>query len=108
MYFFQRYLDVLKIDVEGYEWEVLESIMEDNLIPKISQLNIEFHIFPDMAMDKVLKFHKIYRKFRETGFKRYTGSFYIFDMISDKTRRLQTEAGYVNLNFDSKKYLKFK
>ncbi|XP_052072674.1 uncharacterized protein LOC127710752 [Mytilus californianus] len=40
-------LDILKLDIEGNEWDVLENIIQEDLLFKIKQLEVEYHIFPD-------------------------------------------------------------
>jgi hypothetical protein len=46
-FFFQRPLDVLKIDVEGHEWAVIENLLQDKMFLKIRQFMLEYHLFPD-------------------------------------------------------------
>ena len=47
---FQKYnlerIDLLKIDIEGAEWELLENL-EETLLNKIDQISVEFHDFID-------------------------------------------------------------
>ena len=42
-----KVIDILKIDIEGYEWDVIEDILETRLFSKICHLVIEWHLFPD-------------------------------------------------------------
>ncbi|XP_055955287.1 probable methyltransferase-like protein 24 [Patella vulgata] len=44
----KRFIDVLKFDVEGYEWEIMLNLMKDGLLPQIGQILTEWHIFPDL------------------------------------------------------------
>ncbi|CAL1537193.1 unnamed protein product [Lymnaea stagnalis] len=42
-----RVLDVLKIDIEYYEWAVLDNMFETDLLKNIRHLLIEYHLFPN-------------------------------------------------------------
>ena len=43
-------IDLLKVNIEGAEYDLLERIIELNLLPKIKNLQIQFHRFiPDCA-----------------------------------------------------------
>lgn len=48
----QRVIDVLKIDVEGHEWDVIDNLMETNMFPSIRQFMLEFHLFPDWPVQE--------------------------------------------------------
>ncbi|CAC5386321.1 unnamed protein product [Mytilus coruscus] len=97
-----RHLDILKVDIEAYEWEVLQNILSDNLTPRIRQLELEFHIFPNTAdVSNYVELLQIYRSLKEAGFSRYACTIYRFD---NTTKLLQAECGLVNLKFDFLKY----
>lgn len=61
----QRPIDILKIDIEGSEWEVLESIMEgcDRSNPVAHQLQIEFH------SPKVRRFVNLVESMLQCGYR---------------------------------------
>eukprot|EP00884_Botryococcus_braunii_P022683 jgi/Botrbrau1/9099/Bobra.0305s0006.1 len=42
-----NWIDVLKIDIEGAEWEVLDSILLDPEVAPFTQLQVEFHNWND-------------------------------------------------------------
>lgn len=50
-------IDLLKIDIEGFEYEVLEDIIENNIV--VNQICVEFHHFlpeiPKASTTKILK-----------------------------------------------------
>ncbi|XP_052075423.1 probable methyltransferase-like protein 24 [Mytilus californianus] len=96
-----KYFDILKMDIEYYEWEALESILKDNLTARIRQLDIEFHIFPDTSNTKIANFLKIYQTFKEAGFRRYASK---MNYYKTNEKRIQTDCEYVNLKFDFNKY----
>ncbi|CAG2199908.1 unnamed protein product [Mytilus edulis] len=95
-----RHLDILKIDIESYEWEVLRNILSDNLASRIRQLNIEYHVF-NAATRNYVDLLQIYRSLKEAGFLRYACTLYRFD---NTTKLLQTECGLINIKFDFNKY----
>ncbi|XP_063419330.1 probable methyltransferase-like protein 24 [Mytilus trossulus] len=97
-----RILDILKIDIETYEWEVLQNILSDNLTSRIRQLELEFHIFPNTAdVSNYVELLQIYRSLKKAGFSRYTCTVYRFD---NTKKVLQAECGLVNFKFDFYKY----
>lgn len=98
-----RHLDILKVDIEAYEWGVLKNIVsDDNLTSRIRQLELEFHIFPNTAdASNYVELLQIYRSLKEAGFSRYACTIYRFD---NTTKILQAECGLVNLKFDFHKY----
>ena len=62
----QQNFDIIKIDVEGGEWRIFKKIIEHQLIPKASNLFVEFH-----QIEKNKKqFEEILNCFQQNGFKR--------------------------------------
>lgn len=47
---FQSVIDVFKMDIESYEWEVLDNMMETGVLKYIRQFNLEFHLFPHFPL----------------------------------------------------------
>jgi len=39
-------IDYLKIDIEGYEWNVIENIIASGMLSKIRQMGMEIHMWP--------------------------------------------------------------
>jgi FkbM family methyltransferase len=60
------YVDILKVDIEGAEYDLLNSI-SDEIYSKIKQLTIEFHDFIDSSYKQ--KTNDIIRKLNSLGFK---------------------------------------
>ena len=93
----------MKIDIESYEWDVLRNILDEDLTPRIRQLLIEYHIFPDTPKEKIMANQNIYERMKNAGFRRHFGGIQP-DLYNEKKGHLQAECGYVNLNFDFHKY----
>jgi FkbM family methyltransferase len=67
---FEKYnlekIDVLKVDIEGAEWEVLESL-DKNTFDKIHQISVEFHDFIDPTKKDRTK--EIVKRLESFGYK---------------------------------------
>jgi hypothetical protein len=61
------YIDILKIDIEGSEYEILPSI-SDECYSKIRQITVEFHDFIDTELK--IKTEEIINKLELLGFNR--------------------------------------
>jgi FkbM family methyltransferase len=60
------YLDLLKLDIEGMEWDVLNSV-PDEILVKFLQITIEFHDFAGLAPDSNATW-RAYQRFHRLGF----------------------------------------
>lgn len=61
------YVDILKVDIEGSEYEIMNSISDD-CYSKIRQITIEFHDFIDPNLK--IKTEEIINKLEKLGFDR--------------------------------------
>lgn len=61
------YIDILKIDIEGSEYDILPNI-SDECFSKIKQITVEFHDFIDNSLKS--KTQEIINKLEKLGFKR--------------------------------------
>ena len=59
-------IDLLKVDIEGAEWEVLESL-DETLLNKIGQISVEFHDFLDPSMKSRTEY--VIEKLKSFGYK---------------------------------------
>jgi FkbM family methyltransferase len=59
-------IDVLKVDIEGAEWEVLEGL-DEILLNKIEQISVEFHDFIDPS--KKDRTEEVVKRLKSFGFK---------------------------------------
>lgn len=94
-----RSLDILKLDIEGYEWDVLGNILRENLIPQIKQLEIEYHIFPNFPPhEDYVKALQVYQALWFLDLKRYYTLVHQNHQDKDKPH-LQADVAYVNSHY---------
>ncbi|XP_046554944.1 probable methyltransferase-like protein 24 isoform X3 [Haliotis rubra] len=68
----KRVIDVLKIDIEVYEWAVTANIMKDGLFPQIRQFLVEWHIFPnEPSRERFQDIYDAYMSLKKNGFQFY-------------------------------------
>ncbi|XP_005095627.2 methyltransferase-like protein 24 [Aplysia californica] len=88
-----RAIDILKIDIESYEWAVMNQILKDGLMDSVRQFLLEWHIFPNEPMrcdfkqmyETYMELKKIgFRQFHKNGFQRYH-SFEYFNSQLDES-----------------------
>lgn len=67
---FEKYnvekIDLLKVDIEGAEWELLESL-DELLLNKINQISVEFHDFIDPTKKNSTK--EVVKRLKSFGYK---------------------------------------
>ncbi|VDI76170.1 Hypothetical predicted protein [Mytilus galloprovincialis] len=100
----KRPIDMLKIDVESYEWEIIPNILQSGLVPRIKQMNMEFQIFEDTPPERIPHFLNVYKAMTKAGFKQ----FYCMPSVTLnkndlKNKRLISECSYVNVNYAFRK-----
>ncbi|XP_067657291.1 probable methyltransferase-like protein 24 [Haliotis asinina] len=68
----KRVIDVLKIDIEVYEWAVTANILKDGLFPQIRQFLVEWHIFPNEPFRNHFQdMYEVYMSLQKNGFQFY-------------------------------------
>lgn len=55
-------VDLMKINIEGSEYDVLEYLIDNNLITKVKNIQVQFHRLGDNYMDRFLKIKENLRK----------------------------------------------
>ena len=95
-------IDVLKIDVEGHEWAVVENLFETDMFPQVRQFMLEWHLFPTWPVkEEYVHLYKVYTKLRDMGLREFsTGP-------HPKTLKVgsfnnQGDSEYVNIFFEKK------
>ena len=74
------------MDIETYEFDVLRNILDEDLTPRIRQLLIEYHIFPDTPKTKFIEYQNIYERMKNARFRRHTGGIQP-DLYNEKKRK---------------------
>lgn len=65
-----RTLDILKIDVESYEWGVMREILSSGQLSSVRQLLIEWHIFPNEPFrNHFPDMYKVLQDLQAAGFR---------------------------------------
>ena len=76
-----RLIDLMKINIEGGEYELLESIIDRRLIDRIQNVQIQFHEISKESCDRMLNIRGLLKK---THFPTY-----IYDFVWENWTRLQ-------------------
>lgn len=98
---FQRLIDVLKIDVEGYEWNILEYLLQENLFKNIKQFMLEYHLFPSWpSKEDYPKLLKIYKSLHDIGLLKFVTAMHPLN-LKPKSFNIQADVAYVNTLFKS-------
>lgn len=63
-------IDILKMDVEGYEFYVIKNMLETGVLDHVRQFLVEYHVFDDNRY-KFVELFKITRELYDAGFRRF-------------------------------------
>jgi FkbM family methyltransferase len=90
-----KHIDLLKIDVEGAEYEIFMSDAFEKMAPKIDAIVGESHFVKDtgafpQAIPEILKLYGFKTRFIKTPLKNYTQELYYTDNKSGFTRSIGT------------------
>ncbi|KAK0059356.1 RADres1 [Biomphalaria pfeifferi] len=96
----QRTIDVLKMDVEGYEWGIVSNLIETDVLKYVRQFMLEFHLFPNFpSMADYVHLYQTYTALREMGFIEYFN--YPHPKALEKARfNNQCDVHFVNIYFN--------
>ena len=75
----------LKLNIEGSEYELLESLISSNNLDKIKYLQIQFH---ENVNNAVIKRNEIIKEMRKTHFNKWTYYFVWKDRIEKNKFKL--------------------
>ncbi|XP_013066312.2 uncharacterized protein LOC106054816 isoform X1 [Biomphalaria glabrata] len=96
----EKVIDVLKIDIEGHEWAVIDNMMETGVFKYVRQFMLEFHLFPDWPVkEDYVNLYQIYTRLREMGFSEYAVGPHPKTLKEDKFNN-QGDSEYVNIFFE--------
>ncbi|XP_048236394.1 probable methyltransferase-like protein 24 [Haliotis rufescens] len=96
-----KVIDVLKVDVEGFEWFMLQQLIDTGLMERVRQFYVEWHLIRDFPKKaNYFDLLRTYYKMKEIGFRTFSNDFK-FKGYTEKRWRLQSDALYVNTKFDA-------
>jgi len=99
-------IDYLKMDIEGSEWTVLESMFRSGILAHVKQFGFEVHIMSNAGTSAKTFFSrwKTLRRLEDFGFRRWFWHFNFYGtyMFNWKARSCCYELVYINTNFMSK------
>ncbi|XP_052095397.1 uncharacterized protein LOC127730832 [Mytilus californianus] len=96
-----RTIDVLKIDVEGYEWNIIKYLLQENLFQNIKQFMLEYHLFPTWpSKEDYPKLLKIYKSLHDIGLLKFVTAMHPLN-LKPKSFNIQADVAYVNILFKS-------
>jgi len=105
--YFQKTIDILKLDVEGSEWGALEKMLEERMLDRVKQLAIEIHT-PELyrlksSIDDLIRYSTILSQLEMIGFRKWHWNFNMWGFFParDGSKYLSCcyELVYVNINF---------
>ncbi|PVD35094.1 hypothetical protein C0Q70_06375 [Pomacea canaliculata] len=72
-------LTVLKMDIEGYEWDVTRDLLDSGILSSVPQFLVEWHLFKDFPpRERVPDAVETYFRLNDMGFQLFvTGIFYL-------------------------------
>lgn len=98
-----RRIDVLKMDVEGHEWAIIDNLLQDKMFPTIKQFMLEYHLFPDWPLkSEYSKLLRTYKTLHDIGYQKYHTHLYQ-GLVNHKPEafNIQADVAYVNTNYES-------
>ncbi|XP_074657253.1 putative methyltransferase-like protein 24 [Tubulanus polymorphus] len=94
-----RIIDFLKIDVEGTEFDVLRSILNDGTMNIVKQYLVEYHVFGDQKF-KMGQYAIDMKRTLQLGFNPFlVRNKFPLVGVNRKSYRWQADVGFVNMNF---------
>ncbi|CAG2227221.1 unnamed protein product [Mytilus edulis] len=95
----ERDIDVLKIDVEGHEWAVIENLFEDKIFTHVKQFMLEYHLFPDWpSKSDYSKLLRTYKKLHDIGYHKFVTAMHPCTHIPEQFN-IQADVAYVNTKY---------
>ncbi|PVD35101.1 hypothetical protein C0Q70_06382 [Pomacea canaliculata] len=88
-------LTVLRMDIEGYEWDVTRDLLDSGILSSVPQFLVEWHLFTDFPpRERVPDAVETYFRLNDMGFQ----SFHIVSLYrgSPTSLIMQAEVAYLN------------
>ncbi|ESO11081.1 hypothetical protein HELRODRAFT_167612 [Helobdella robusta] len=64
-------IDYLKIDIEGWEWESMDTAIKDGSLKKVKQIGIEFHRTGSITKSYYLEKLNFFSRLHNAGFRKW-------------------------------------
>ncbi|BFZ06285.1 hypothetical protein BsWGS_09324 [Bradybaena similaris] len=96
-----RVIDVLKMDVETYEWTIIDNMLETDVFKFIRQFDLEYHLFHDYPLfEEYVHIYQVFTRLRESGLREYYSKQHQHHIKTKQTIKLQADVCYINTLFD--------
>ena len=116
MFYSQRIIDYLKLDIEGWEWDALLTMIRENVLHRVKQLGVEIHtreLFGThrgtSTRDDYAKYLRVFTELESLGFRKWYSHYNTAGIYrSPRTKNYITccvELVYINMNFMKPHYL---
>jgi len=100
----QKVIDYMKMDVEGGEWTVFESMFKTGILSSVKQFGFETHTPAAPSARTFFEQWKTLKQLESLGFRRWYWHFnhYGTYLYNGQARSRYYELVYINVNFMSK------
>lgn len=93
----------MKIDVEGYEWDVIDYLLQNNFFANLNQFMLEYHLFPTWpSRAEYPKLLKLYKTLHDIGLVKFVTALHPLNHNPEEFN-IQADVAYVNTNVVPKK-----
>ncbi|ESO11083.1 hypothetical protein HELRODRAFT_167614 [Helobdella robusta] len=97
-------IDYLKIDIEGWEWESMDTALNDGSLKKVKQIGIEFHRIGYIAKSYYLEKLNFFSRLHNAGFRKWHTHLNVpcGTRLSDLTKRpifICHELYFINIHY---------
>ncbi|XP_025076184.1 uncharacterized protein LOC112553288 isoform X1 [Pomacea canaliculata] len=90
-------LTVLKMDIEGYEWNVTRDLLDSAILSSVPQFLVEWHLFKDFPpRERVPDAVETYFRLNDMGFQLFSTSLPRCRLYSATSLRMLAEVAYLN------------
>jgi hypothetical protein len=102
-------IDVLKIDIEGCEWNAFPTMITENVLHRVKQLLVEVHAASEPTLINYQMAHDIFKRLDDLGFKKFYSSWTTYgglhrSIITHNIRARAHDLGFLNINFLDPRY----
>lgn len=73
------YVDIIRLDVESFEWRLLEDWLKKGLLDNVGQLLIEIHMWEGNGASAIRRYGSVLKAIEASGFERFSTKSNLFD-----------------------------